>query len=347
MKMDLSGVTRRPRMWLVLSVLFGTVFSEFNPFVRTVDNVDYFRLEDDPAAAFYEEFKRVFGNDEFFVIAFETDNLFTAENLGLLRDITTDLEKLEEAEKVRSLANVEDIVGGEDYFEVRRFLEEIPKDKESLAELKARALGNALYLKNLISPDGKTAAIVVETADRPEDGDYRKRLIEKTRNILSEYEKKAGTFHLAGWTVTNLSLSQYLKKDMTTFVPVTYLFITLTVWFFFRKTRHLACGDQYFGVRAGDPGIHGDDRGCPHNVTIVVIPLVMALALCDTVHIFSHLDRRMLIRFGSKEAALAEVIRQVELPCFLTTLTTAVGFASLAVSRIPPIREFAWIAAYS
>jgi len=343
---DLSAVTRKPRLFMGLVLVFGAVFWAFNPFVRTVDNVDYFRLEGDPAAVFYEKFKEVFGNDEFFVIAFETTNLFTTENLEVLRNITDAMEALDEPETVRSLANVEDIVGGKDYFEVRPFLEEIPREPDALEDLRKRALGNPLYVKNLVSADGKTAAIVVEAADRPDDWDYRKRLIQKTRQVLADYEKTAGQFYLAGWTYTNLSLSQYLKKDMMVFVPVTYLFITLTVWVFFRSAAlTLMAVINISACLAATRGFMGMTGVTLNNVTIVVIPLVMALALCDTVHIFSHLDRRLLDRFGGKEAALAQVIRQVVFPCFLTTLTTAVGFLSLAVSRIPPIREFAWIAA--
>jgi len=70
----------------------------------------------------------------------------------------------------------------------------------------------------------------------------------------------------------------------------------------------------------------------------------MALALCDVVHIFSHMDREVLAKFGDKRKALAHVLDKVLVPSFLTSLTTAIGFLSLAVSEIPPIRQFAWIA---
>ena len=124
---------------MVISLLVGATFGAFNLWVKTVNNVDYFKLDDDPDRVFYDQIKAVFGNDEFFVIAFEADPLFSNARLTQLADITADLEALEEVESVTSLANVDDIIGGSDYFEVRKFLEDIPDDPEALASLKAQA----------------------------------------------------------------------------------------------------------------------------------------------------------------------------------------------------------------
>ncbi|MCK4486144.1 MAG: hypothetical protein KAU38_05195, partial [Desulfobacterales bacterium] len=88
----------------------------FVPFVETVDNVDYFILEDDPDAKFCDEFKEVFGNEEFFVIAFEKPDIFTSENVRVIQNITEELKNLEEVEEVTSLPNVDDTVSGKGCF---------------------------------------------------------------------------------------------------------------------------------------------------------------------------------------------------------------------------------------
>ena len=225
------------------------------------------------------------------------------------------------------------------------FLEVIPEDKDALAALKKSAVQNRLYRKNLISTDGRTASILVEPYENPEDEALRKRLIEHTNKILKPYEAKGAQFYLGGGTVTNLSLSQYLNEDMMVFVPATYLLIILAIWFFFRNVwialLALANITLCVGATRGLMGLMGVTV---NNVTIIIIPLVMALALSDTVHIFSHMDQSLLKRFKDETRALAHIISKVGLPCFLTTLTTAIGFLSLSVSEIPPIKEFAWIA---
>ncbi|MBN1833499.1 MAG: MMPL family transporter, partial [Deltaproteobacteria bacterium] len=204
---------------------------------------------------------------------------------------------------------------------------------------------NPLYVHNLISKDARTAGILVETYKRPEDPDYRKKVIEKTGLILKAFSEDSSFFHMAGWTNTNLSLSQYMKKDIATFIPITYLFITLAIWLIFRNVRLVLLAVLNISMCVGSTmGLFGLIGIKINNVTTIIPPLVMALALCDTVHIFSHVERAVLEKAGDKRKALAAVLQKVLVPSFLTTLTTGIGFLSLAVSRIPPIREFAWIA---
>ncbi len=340
-----DSVTKHPILFLIASLAFALPFIAFSPFVKTVNNVDYFTLEDDPDVEFYDRFKEIFGNDEFFVIAFEQPDIFTKKNLNLIKDITKELENIEEVRDVISLANADDIEGGPDYFEVKKFLKDVPENKDELERLKREAINNPLYVKNLISPDARTAAIVVFTYDRPDDEDYRKRLIARTRRILEHYHKDVEKFYLAGWTTTNMSLSQYMKRDIAKFIPITYVLIALTVLAVFRNLRlTLLAVANISACMASTMGLFVLSGITLNNVTVIVPPLVMALALCDTVHIFSHMEKRVLDKIPDKRQALAHVLKKVALPCFLTTVTTAIGFLSLSVSKIPPIKEFAWMA---
>ncbi|ACU90311.1 efflux RND transporter permease subunit [Desulfomicrobium baculatum] len=346
MKHLASLVTRFPILCLVLSLCLAAPFLIQLPRIQTVDNVDYFTVEDDPDVAFYQSIKDTFGEDEFFVIAFSNPELFTPPILRMIAAITQELETIPEVREVQSLANVDYIHGEEEYFEVRPFLERIPEDAPGLAVLRKQALGNPLYVGNLVSADGETTALVVfPTAHEAGDGSFRKRLIEQTETVLAKHEALAGRFHLAGWTMTNFSLSQYMKSDVAVFIPVTYLFITLTIWLFFRNVRltllALANISMCTGATMGLFPLLGITL---NNVTTVVPPLVMALALADSVHIFAHLDKKLLDDAPSPAKAMESILHRVITPCFLTSLTTAVGFISLVVSDIPPIKEFGYVA---
>lgn len=345
MKQILKTVIKHPVIFLVGSLLFALPFFLCAPFVKTVDNVDYFTLENDVDVEVYSNIKEVFGNDEFFVIAFQKDHLFTSANLELLKNITEEIEKIEEVREVKSLANINDTQGEENYFEVKKFLETIPKDQTNLENLKNQAVQNPLYVNNLISKDGRTAAIVVFTFDRPEDENYRKVLMSRCQKILKAYEVQGTDFWIAGWTVTNLYLSQYLKNDIAVFIPLTYLLITLSVYFFLGNIRLTLLALANITITLGSTmGLFFISGTTLNNVTSIVPPLIMALALCDTIHIFAHMEKKVLERMKNKQKAICHVLQTVFMPCFLTTLTTAIGFISLCTSDIPPIREFALMA---
>lgn len=342
--LELSTLCYYPKTCLAISLIVAVLFIVFNPFVKTANNVDNFTLENDPDIVFYNNFKTIFGNDEFFIIAFQCDDLFSADRLSMIKKITEALANLDEIEDVVSLANVNDIVGEADYFEVRKFLEKIPEKKPALAVLQQSATQNPLYLKNLISQDGKTTAIVVKPHEKPEDNDFRKHLLSKTNDILKPYETNGVQFYLGGWTTTNFSLSQYLNADLIIFIPATYILIALSTWLFFKNFRLMLLAIVNISLAVGATrGLMGMMGVTINSVTVIIIPLIMALSLSDTVHIFSHMDRRLLLRFPDEKQAMAQVLNRVGLPCFLTTLTTAIGFFSLTVSQIPPIKEFGLI----
>ena len=137
-RLSIATVTQYPKISFIAALVIAIFFMAFMPFAKTVNNVDYFTLENDPDIEYYDNFKKIFGNDEFFIIAFEKDDIFTKDSLTLLSDITQDLEEIEDIEEVTSLANVDDTVGASEYFEVRKFLEEIPGDPAELEKVKTR-----------------------------------------------------------------------------------------------------------------------------------------------------------------------------------------------------------------
>jgi predicted RND superfamily exporter protein len=166
--------TSRPTLSLIIAILLALPFLIQLPRVRTVDNVDYFTVEGDPDVAFYETIKQTFGEDEFFVVAFSSPDLFSPRMLRLVADLTLELEALPEVREVQSLANVDFIQGSADYFEVRPFLERIPEDREGLDLLRSQALENRLYVGNLVSTDGMTTALAVFPREHdPGEGSFR------------------------------------------------------------------------------------------------------------------------------------------------------------------------------
>jgi len=80
--------------------------------------------------------------------------------------------------------------------------------------------------------------------------------------------------------------------------------------------------------------------GQPMNLLTSGLPMmVMMIAFTDAMHLMINTLRARGRGLTSVEAA-AHSIRELGLPCALTSLTTAVGFGSLAVSRVEIIQHF-------
>ena len=90
---------------------------------------DYF-LEDDPMLVKTEEFKEIFGNDNFAAVLTRCDNSFTKDNLELIRELTNEIvDSLSYADKITSLTDIEFMMGGEDGIAIEQIVPDtIPTD---------------------------------------------------------------------------------------------------------------------------------------------------------------------------------------------------------------------------
>jgi predicted RND superfamily exporter protein len=77
-----------------------------------------------------------------------------------------------------------------------------------------------------------------------------------------------------------------------------------------------------------------------------MIPVfLMPIAILDDIHILSEFFDRYKV-LGDKRDALLEGMRPLYRPMLFTSLTSAVGFASLALADIPPVRVFGLFVAF-
>ncbi|SMC20999.1 hypothetical protein SAMN02746041_01082 [Desulfacinum hydrothermale DSM 13146] len=339
-------VTDHPKTCLTFSLVVALCFGLFSPLVPVESNVDYLTIEDHPDTRYYEEFKQQFGNDEFFVIALEADNLFTEQKLRTIKDVTERLENLEGVRQVISLANAMDAAGSDDVVTIAPFLEHIPRDEPSLQRLKRQIQTHPVYAKQLISSDGRVAAIMVFPEIKENDPAFRLRLIDATKDVLQSFGFSAGSYHMVGWTVVNVALSTYMNRDLRIFIPISYLVISLMLYFCFSSLRITLIGIvNILLCLASTLGFFVIYNMRLNNVTAIVPPLIMALSLSDTIHFFSAvLGRSDPSGSFRNNRHMRTALTDIFIPCFLTTLTTFAGFLSLATSKMPPIRDFAWAA---
>jgi predicted RND superfamily exporter protein len=345
-------ISTRAGAVMTATLLFIGLFATFLPQVKPRNNGYDFVVDRDPATVFFKEFQKLYEKEDFFVIAYRRDDLFTESNLLDLKRLTDTLSELEGIKDVVSLANAADMRGTDDSFDADDFLREIPSTPSALAALRARAVSNPLYQRNLISEDGNTTAIIVYMPVQPSDGSYdvdkeSRKLLKSIHACLEPYRKNGIRFALAGWPVTEHTMANYMRQDVMRFFPLSLVLTIGTLWFVFRNARLLLLA--FIGILltlTATLGFAGMAKIPINNASIAVIPLVMALALSDMIHLFSHLDRRLLDESaGRPREALGRALRAILFPCLLTSLNTGIGFFSYTFNSVSAIRSFGWLAA--
>lgn len=137
-------------------------------------------------------------------------------------------------------------------------------------------------------------------------------------------------------------LVTYVQRDLLTFGSAMLLFIIAALWLFFRSWRlvlvPLLCGSAIIVVVMGLLGL------LAWPVTVIssnFISLLLIISVSLNVHLIVRYRELQLESPGqSHQDRLQAVLQSMFEPCLYTSLTTMVGFASLAVSDIPPVVDF-------
>ncbi len=224
------------------------------------------------------------------------------------------------------------------------------RDRAALARLARR---DPLWVGQIISEDAASGAILVHLAGVSSEAS--RRVIGALRDALAPFERVGFRFYLAGGPVEFVVAGEELERETQRIVPLMVLLVGAVLMALFRSPAAAAAALATVGVAVlwtfGLMGWLGWER---NSLTEALAPLVLAIGACDAVHMIARsvaaLDARRLSAEGGRAGdALTPAIERAAVevggPCLMTSLTTAIGFASLAASPIESLSRFGLLAA--
>lgn len=149
-----------------------------------------------------------------------------------------------------------------------------------------------------------------------------------------------GALHLGGIPVVSEAYTAVIQHDMSTYLPLTAGLVAIVLFLLFRTWRGLLLPMTVvgLGILWAMAALMGS--GAKLNMINSSMPtLLLVIAVADSVHVISrYLEESADASTG--EEATRRAMRHMVSACFLTSVTSAVGFASLLSARLPIIREF-------
>lgn len=148
------------------------------------------------------------------------------------------------------------------------------------------------------------------------------------------------TLQATGVPFVRSEVVDMMIADELFFVPVTAVMFALTICLLFRRILlGLAPLFAVLGAVVWSMGLLLS-TGATLNILSILVPvLVLVIGVADGIHLVGRY-REELDALGDKTEAMASTIRHMSVACFLTTFTTAAGFASLLVADTRVIRDF-------
>lgn len=278
----------------------------------------------------YSTFRRLmdeFVSNEFAVIAIQSDDAESEATLGLVGELVADVRSLEAVQRVTSLA---DILSGLPAF-VRNFVS--PRVRE-----------HPLLVDNLISRDGKTTAILLQMAGEGATGAARKHTVARLKEIVAAARQKHPTnkIILAGPYVTLIDMYDYVDRDLLNFSAAGLALLLLTLGLVFRRLAPMLFA--LFVSIAATLCTVGMASALALPSTLImqmIVILVMVLSVANCVHLIVA-DDEVFARapFYEWDERARRVLKRMAAPCAAVIMTTAVGFGSVCISSITPVRMF-------
>lgn len=327
-------------LWVLIAVLAiapGALGLRFDA------SIDSFLPEGNTERQQYEAFKQRFGEDRMVVIALPPQALFSDQAMARLEAVTERFKQLPDVAKATSIASVNIIHGQEQALGILPVAEALAQptqyDRQRVLD-KLRA--SPLYQRDLISPDGQVAAILIEVRSAAGEGKFE-RILASVAPIMQG--SGFTLYHVAGEPVVEQQVTSDMWKDLKVFIPLTSLVLLVLLLAFLRNLGDvwvvMAVVTLCTALLLGSMG----RLGLPMNAVTVGLPsIMMCVAVLDCLHLLDTHRQGLNDGLPVLEAARRS-LRQNFVPCFLTSFTTAIGFLTLAVSEVAPIRSFGVIAA--
>ena len=322
--------------------LAGLARLEFDDLPR-----DIIRSED-AAYAQLERLHTDFGSDDNdLVLVLEADDWFSPQGARVLRAAEAGAWDLGSVERVNGLAGVVefDTVGGVPV--PRALLPSAEADAQAFERARQRALAHPLVGGTLLSPDGTIALVIVRLAGGALTIEELEPPTEALRALASELSQTPGVrARVTGVPAFRVEIFNTIRSEQILFTSLGAVICFLVAWALFRSLR--ACVVTVVPPVLGATWVLGGLGLVGERIDLLgtVLPvLCILIGFTDSVHLTIDV-RRELSRGRGRLEAVHHAIRTVGMPCFLTSITTAVGLGSLTLSSVPMIRGFGFQAMF-
>jgi len=243
---------------------------------------------------------------------------------------------------IKSLINADNIYEMDDEILVESSYYE-RTDNQWSSQDKVLILDNPLLTGGIVSKAGDSLAFHVELAVNEEHTQANKYLINKIKVLVDHHINRVkadviATAHYAGVPIVNGAMSDVMERDNALYFPFVVLFVLVLLVVSFKSVLAAAYGLVIAITSIVMTMGFMPVLGITLNIMTTVLPIfIITIAVTDAVHVLSDVGSPSGL---SNTEKVHQSIQKLFRPMLITSLTTAIGFFSLAMTEITNVRSF-------
>ncbi len=335
---------KRSRIGFILIVLLTCAsFIPLRSLQFRFDSEKFFPAGD-PELAFFREFRNQFHteiDDEFIFIGLKNKSgIFNRDFLKKTDSLARYVSGLENIISLYSLTTSHVLYFNNEEINARPL---IHTDSISLYKTDSDYLFHSPeYRDFLISKDGKSIAIAAfnKTDLSKKQKDI---LLDQIQNKINELGFDES--HLTAKIRVEKVYIDEIEKNLKKYLLISLAFICLSLFLLFRSVKAIIL--PLFVVALTIAWTLALISLTGHSLDIIsslLPPILAAICMSDITHISTHYVEKLRSGLTKKEA-LNKAFKEVGLATFFTCCTVAIGFMTLGITDIIPIRNFGFFAA--
>ncbi len=364
-----------PRLTILICLFVTLVFLAVLPSIKTDTDPVKMLNTDNPAVVLYNQMKADFRYNDVIVLGIKQKqgkSLFTVDALSRIHELTNDIIQIQppqqkdglwhsllqtlqwykslkpdEAEAKRLIV-VEDIISpstvdnillnSKGELSVRPLMKVPPVNEHQAQQLLTSIHNNRILKGKLASDDGSLIGVFIPLEKGMKPHSYY--IGEKIKALANIHLGEGETYYLAGLPIAETTFGFEMFVQMGIYAPLAGLVIFILMYLFFGNVK-LVLGPMFLAMMTVIWAMGGliYSGNTVHIMSSMIPIFLMPVALLDSIHIISHLHDK-IDSAGIKEETIWQVIQALFNPMLFTSITTMVGFISLAVTGIQPVEVF-------
>ncbi len=288
-----------------------------------------------------EKLKKNFGIKDtvpqYFFLTVEGDNNFTIKKLNHFKRTLSAIAALPEVTRILSPFNfISFSSSGKRIVPVKMMIGESFTSNNEVKQFKEKLLSNPLAKNFVVSENGRILTAIFTNKQMPNINAFMKKLTLLINSLNSSF-----TVHLSGEVPINSRTGYYLNKDLRTLLGLS-IFVMMFIFFVSFRTKR-AVFLPLLIVSAGMIWTTGfmSLAGFKFTIVSITIPtLLLAVGSSYTIHLLNEYYRNASLQKGERKNWITETLLHIKKTIFIAALTTVIGFSSLLLTSLEPVRQF-------
>jgi len=345
---------RHYKLVTVLMVTFVLALGALIPKIKIDTDPENMLSPDEPVRIFHNLNKEKFALHDIVVLGIvnekDPNGVFNPASLTRIYELTefakTELRWPDEKDPDKQIGVIEvDILapstvdhigqGGPGVVNFEWLMKKPPTTLPEALQIRDKAMSNPLLKGTVVSEDGKAICIYLPLTSKDLSYDVYKKLEKKISTFKGDEQ-----YHITGLPVAEDTFGYEMFVQMAISAPLAMVAIFILMLVFFRKMVLILAPMIVAMVSVISTMGLLIGLGFPVHIMTSMIPIfLMPIAVVDSVHILSEFFDLYSKEKGRRNTVL-EVMNNLFMPMLYTSLTSAAGFLSLALTPIPPVQVF-------